>query len=61
MICFGVSSTSVVAELTSRKKTRIVNTSIRAVRFILGTFFWFRDMRLILREPFTARLLWRCP
>ena len=56
LICFGVSSTSVVAELTSRKKTRIVNTSIREVRFIFTVFARLRDMRFILREFFMARL-----
>ena len=61
VICFGVSSTSVVAEFTSRKKTRIVNTSISEVRFILVTVTRFRDIRLILRVFFTARLQWRCP
>ena len=61
VICFGVSSTSVVAEFTSRKKTRIVKTSISEVRFIFGTVFWpWRLMRFMRREAFTVRLRSRC-
>jgi hypothetical protein len=60
VICFGVSNTSVEAEFTSRKNTRIVNTSINEVRFIRTGLARFRDIRLILRERFTARLQWIC-
>ena len=58
--CFGVSRTSVVAELTSRKKTRIVNTSISDVRFMEVTAARLRDMRFMRREFFTVRLRSRC-
>jgi len=61
VICFGCCSTSVVAELTSRKNTRIVNTSIRDVRFSLGTAFLLRVMRAMRRETFMAHLLWISP
>ena len=61
VICFGVSNTSVVAEFTSRKNTKIVKTSMSEVRLILASFALFRVMRLILREFFTVRLQWICP
>ena len=49
--------TSTEPEFTSRKKTRIVNTSIRDVRFILPIFTRLRDMRLMRREFLMGRLL----
>jgi len=51
----------VVAEFTSRKKTKIVNTSMSEVRLILTSVDRFRAIRFILREFFTVRLRWICP
>src|SRR5210317_1375592 len=53
---FGASRISTEPELTSRKKTRIVNTSISDVRFIFVIFTRLRDMRFIRREFLTVHL-----
>ena len=53
---FGASTTSTDPELTSRKNTRIVNTSIKDVRFILVIFTRLRAMRLMRREFLMALL-----
>src|SRR5210317_2505255 len=53
---FGASRISTEPEFTSRKKTRIVNTSIKDVRFIFVIFTRLRDIRLIRREFLTVHL-----
>src|SRR5210317_1363215 len=46
----GASRISTEPEFTSRKNTRMVNTSIRDVRFIFVIFTRLRDMRFMRRE-----------